>query len=94
MNPKYFLVGYGLAVVFLGIFALVRMEVVSRNRIKIIDAIFAYQTFQLHLGNIDHTDFYSKMETFEQTERRIWDWGYTRILPPNYFKLIEPFIER
>lgn len=34
------------------------------------------------------------MESYDSTFRRFWDWGYTKILPPNYFKLIEPFIER
>lgn len=34
------------------------------------------------------------MEPYEKTLFRIWDWGYTRIVPPEVFEKIKPYIER
>lgn len=33
------------------------------------------------------------MESFVRTLFRLWDWGYTRILPEEYFELIKPYFE-
>lgn len=33
------------------------------------------------------------METYVGTWSRLWDWGYTRILPEEDFELIKPYIK-
>lgn len=62
---------------------------------KIIDAVFDYKMWCL-----DHCDFqahkqveFDDLESYNTTLFRIWDWGYTRILPPEKFELIKPFIK-
>ena len=35
----------------------------------------------------------NSMETFSQTMWRLWDWGYTRILPKEDFEWIKPYIK-
>ena len=32
------------------------------------------------------------MEEYDQTFKRWWDWGYTRILPPAKYELVKPHI--
>lgn len=90
----YFLLGICWIIILIDVVAFFKNENTFRNRSKILDAIHSYQMHLLNLGIYDHTDLYSYMESYDSTFRRFWDWGYTRILPPNYFKLIEPFIER
>ena len=44
--------------------------------------------FDLDDKNVSYDD----MESDNKTLLRLWDWGYTRILPPEKFELIKPFI--
>lgn len=90
----YFLLGICWIIILISVVALFKNENTFRNRSKILNAIYSYQMHLLSLGIYDHSDLYSYMESYDATFHRFWDWGYTRILPPNYFKLIEPFIER
>lgn len=81
-------------VIIIGVFLMAKNYNACKNRCKIIDAICSYKLHLFSLGIFDHTDLYSKMESYDSTMYRLWDWGYTRILPPKYFWLVEPFIER
>lgn len=36
---------------------------------------------------------YRDMESYEKTLFRLWDWGYTRILPEDKFEIIKPYIK-
>lgn len=36
---------------------------------------------------------YDDMENYVVTLWRLWDWGYTRILPKDKFEIIKPYIE-
>lgn len=74
---------------------LIKNHVTSRMQGKIIDAIFVYS-----MTCLDKYDFVSAhlvefddMESYEKTLFRLWDWGYTRILPPEKFELIKPYIK-
>ena len=62
---------------------------------KIGAAIFQYNMF--HITSRDFEKYrlvdYTDMESYEATLFRIWDWGYKRILPPEKFELIKPFIK-
>ena len=35
---------------------------------------------------------YKDMEDYIETVFRFWDWGYTRILPPDKFEKIQPYL--
>lgn len=41
-------------------------------------------------GGTDVT--YADMESYLRTIIRFWDWGYTRILPPDKFEKIRPYL--
>ena len=41
-------------------------------------------------GGTDIT--YADMESYLKTVYRFWDWGYTRILPPDKFEKIQPYL--
>ena len=62
------------------------------NHMIITNSIYRYHK--------DHQDeypwlvSYSDMEPYNKTTYRIWDWGYTRILPPDKFELIKPYIKK
>lgn len=35
---------------------------------------------------------YQDMESYDDTMKRIWDFSYKRILPPDKFEIIKPYI--
>jgi hypothetical protein len=67
------------------------MGVASDNQSKILDAIDYYTSdtldFQTGIELLD------AMEDYDDTLFRLWDWGYKRILPKQYFELIKPYIK-
>lgn len=64
-------------------------------RTKITDAIFRYHMHCLMSGDYEGARLvtFEDMESYDTTMYRIWDWGYKRILPPDKFELIRPFIK-
>ena len=62
------------------------------NRIIIINAIYAYHLWCFDNDADEEVD-YTDMETYEETDRRWMDWGYTNILPKEKFEIIKPFIK-
>lgn len=76
--------------------SLIKVEVTYRNHIIISSAIHRYSIQLIKEGRYDITAFpvkYEDMEDFDDTQKRFWDWGYTRILPPEKFELIKPYIK-
>ena len=76
--------------------ALVKNEVTYRNRIIILEAIQRYHAHLFKEGLFEQADLmvtHMDMECYDDTLKRFWDWGYTRILPPEKFELIKPYIE-
>ena len=70
---------------------IVKNTVTFINHGKIIDAIHLYRMRCLDENKeplVSHED----MESYESTLFRLWDWGYKRILPPEKFEIIKPFI--
>lgn len=37
---------------------------------------------------------YDNIEPYFVTLLRLWDWGYTRLLPPEKFELVKPYIKK
>ena len=59
------------------------------------DAIYRYNVYLIRKTKDYHElVFFCEMESYEKTLFRLWDWGYTRILPPEKFELIKPYINR
>lgn len=89
------LVASGTAVIYRNI-ALAKNEVTYRNRIIILEAIQRYHAHLFKEGLFGQADLmvtHMDMEYYGDTLKRFWDWGYTRILPPEKFELIKPYIE-
>lgn len=93
------LLACGLYITFILILALytlvlsVKSDVASRNRKIILNAIYKY-----HIECIEKHRYseiiveYFDLEPYEKTVYRLWDWGYTRILPPDKFEVIKPYL--
>lgn len=62
---------------------------------KIDKAIYEYKLMciQNHDWNALHCVEYQDEEHYIKTFWRLWDWGYTRILPKDKFEIIKPYIK-
>lgn len=85
-------VGCGLILIS-NIIALIKNNFTYKNQSIILEAICKYE---LHLIKEERYDeirvSFKDMESYDATQRRWYDWGYTRILPSEKFELIKPFI--
>lgn len=71
---------------------LVKNRITYHNMITIGNAIFSYQNDCVRSGRDVEVD-YSDCEPYEVILFRLWDCGYARILPPEKFEIIKPYIE-
>lgn len=61
------------------------------------EAIFLYHMEQIKAHDFDEKAWevtYDDEEEYNKTLWRLWDWGYTRILPPDKYEFLKPYIER
>ena len=72
-------------------FMIYRANVAYKNRDIILDAIYAYQLDELHRNREWQVD-YEDMEVYERTVWRLWDFGYTRILPKEKYEIVKEYI--
>ena len=84
-----------LLVLLIGGVFLLKNEVTYRRRKVINEAIFEYHMNLLKKDEYNWVavDWFD-MEPYESTLYRIWDWGYTRILPPEKYEIIKPYIAK
>ena len=68
-----------------------RLRNTLKNHRVIIDAIYLYR---VDLSPMPYEVDYSDMESVEETYKRFWDWGYKRILPPDKYRIIKPYIKK
>lgn len=73
------------------IFAMCKNSNTYKNRQIILNAIFVYQ-MKCIWNHEEGVVEYSDMSHYDKTFYRIWDWGYTRILPKEKFEVIKPYI--
>lgn len=59
---------------------------------KILYAILNYKLRCINNKETAKVD-YGDMESYNRTLYRLWDWGYTHILPKEKFEIIKPYIE-
>ena len=70
-------------------------NIVTYNRHeKIRNAIYRYKIdcIRNHRYGDLHSIEYINMESYGKTFFRLWDWGYTRILPRDKFEIIKPYM--
>lgn len=70
----------------------VKSDNTCKQRAIIFGAIHKYQLWCVH-NHVRCLVNYDDMETYDATDRRWKDWGYTNILTKEKFELIKPFIE-
>lgn len=58
---------------------------------KILDAIYLYRCHCIR-KDVEPMVRFEDMESYDSTLFRFWDWGYKRILPPEKYEIIKPFI--
>lgn len=62
-----------------------------KNQMIILDAIYEYCKHE-NMSVYTQQDMYRSMKSYDDTFNCFWDWGYKNILPPEKFKLVEPYI--
>lgn len=80
---------------FIGVtYIAIKNENTYKQHELIAHAIWEYRITLIREGKYDSALVdYSDMESYETTLFRLWDWGYTRILPKEKFEIIKPYIE-
>lgn len=78
-------------IIIAGIFLLIKNEHTFRNQLIILEAIGEYSRIQIS-KELDFEVELIDMEPYAKTLFRLWDWGYTRILPKDKFEIIKPYI--
>ena len=84
---------FGLTLV-LAVYMFLKNENTFRQHMIINDAIYQYGLDNIRNGRAFDLSMYFYMESYEATLFRLWDWGYTRILPPEKFELIKDYIKK
>ena len=88
-----------LALIFC-IVMMIKNEVTCRNQIAIANAIFDYRMDVCTNHDFAKSDVpayevtWDDMEHYDKTLWRLWDWGYTRILPADKFEIVKPYIAK
>ena len=75
------------------LFMLVRCEIVYRNRLKIINAIEKYNIDRTNRDDYENLISYDCLKDFEETTRRLWDFGYKRIVSEDVFRKIYGYLK-
>ena len=88
MNEMIMLGGVGIAYVA----SMVRICNSSKRYKAVMKAILEYQKDCCRNCEESYVSL-SDMQSFLKTFIRIWDWGYTDILPREKFELIKPYIK-
>lgn len=71
---------------------MIKNEVTYHHHMMILKAIKKYQNVCFNYEKKNDVD-YDDMENYVVTLWRLWDWGYTRILPKDKFEIIKPYIK-
>lgn len=80
------------ALIYYG-YRLVKNNNTYKQRCRIINAICSYQKSHFAVRDTNLAVSYSDMESYDETDDRLWDWSYKRILPPEKFEIIKPYIK-
>ena len=83
--------GLGIGSAILGI----KTEVTYHCHLKIMRAIHRYVEFKILVQQecIDGCALLDDMEDFDDTFYRLWDWGCKRIVSPETYEKIKPYLD-
>ena len=70
----------------------VKNELTCRYSLLFVDAIGRYKLEKIDKGEYTFDVDFEDLEEYNKTLLRLWGWGYTRILPPEKFEIIKPYI--
>lgn len=84
---------YMLIIAF-GLVMLVKTENTFNQRMEILDAVHSYNMHCIEINECSRMIDFEEMEEYEATLFRLWDWGCTRILPPEKFELVKPYLQK
>lgn len=86
------------AITFICIFFHAKNENTEKQQVLINKAIFEYHCDLISKGLFNEffepVVDYKDMESYNRTFRRLWDWGYKRILPRDKYLYIKQYIEK
>ena len=71
---------------------LIKNNITCMHHFTILDAVLEYR-IECVENNTKMAVDYNDLENYDKTLFRIWDWGYTRILPKDKFEIIKPYIK-
>ena len=71
----------------------IKNSVTYINHKRISDAIHIYRLESFKKGIYEPEVDYEDSEEYFKTLFRLWDWGYTRILPKEKFDIIKPYFK-
>ena len=74
------------------IIGLIKNEVTYHHHMRILKAIEEYEKMCFDYEKMNDINC-DDMENYVLTLLRIWDWGYTKILPKDKFEIIKPYIK-
>lgn len=91
---RYFaLILLGFSITF-AIYMHIKNNVTHFNRMLVLNAIYLYRRDLIEQDKYDEAQVnMDDMESYDKTLWRLWDWGYKRILPPEKFEIIKPYID-
>lgn len=83
----------GLTLFLFAVLLEIKNQITLKHRLRINDAIYAYR-IDCRCNGQQPCVHYGDQESYEKTVLRLWDWGYTRILPPEKYEIIKPYLQQ
>lgn len=86
------------ALIFITLFLTISVILAAKNdrtyrlQMLFIEAVGMYQMEKLSKGEFTYEVEFDDLEEYNKTLFRMWDWGYTRILPPEKLEIILPYV--
>lgn len=74
--------------------AFAKNKITYKNYQIIIDAIYQYYDEIIDNGGRPDFSLYEKMESYDATFWRIFDWSYENILPSDEMEKLRPYINK
>lgn len=87
-NSYQLIISFNIALTIIPVFLIIKNSNTRQQRKKIIAAIRTYAS----LHHADVCELFDEMEPYKSTLFRWWDWGHKRIVPPDMYELIKPYI--
>lgn len=93
MVEKFIICFILIILLFSSVFLSIKDKNTRKQRLIILHAFHKYVSVCINNGTQISFDVWDYIEDYSSTLYRLWDWGYTRILPPEKFELIKDYIK-